>query len=57
LAKIGFDEKYGARPIKRAIQEKIEDFISEEVLRQKLKIGNNYTMSVDGETVTLKGDE
>ena len=57
LAKIGFDEKYGARPIKRAIQEKIEDFISEEVLRQKLKIGNNYTMSVDGETVTIKGDE
>ena len=57
LAKIGFDEKYGARPIKRAIQEKIEDFISEEVLRQNLKIGNNYTMSVDGETVTIKGDE
>lgn len=57
LAKIGFDEKYGARPIKRAIQEKIEDFISEEVLRQNLKIGGNYTMSVEDETVSIKGDE
>jgi ATP-dependent Clp protease ATP-binding subunit ClpC len=33
ISKVGFDEKYGARPIKRAIQEKIEDLISEEVLR------------------------
>ena len=57
LAKIGFDEKYGARPIKRAIQEKIEDFISEEVLRQNLSIGGHYTMSVEDETVSIKGDE
>ena len=33
ISSVGFDEKYGARPIKRAIQEKIEDLISEEVLR------------------------
>jgi len=57
LSKIGFDEKYGARPIKRAIQEKIEDFISEEVLRQNLKIGGVYTMSVEDDTVSIKGDE
>ena len=29
IAKVGFDEQYGARPIKRAIQDKIEDLISE----------------------------
>ena len=54
LADIGFDEKYGARPIKRAIQEKIEDFISEEVLRGKIKIGNSYTLEVEEENVILK---
>ena len=32
ISDVGFDELYGARPIKRAIQDKIEDFISEEVL-------------------------
>ena len=34
LSEVGFDEKYGARPIKRAIQEKIEDLISEEVSKR-----------------------
>jgi ATP-dependent Clp protease ATP-binding subunit ClpC len=32
LSKIGYDEVYGARPLKRAIQDKIEDLLSEEVL-------------------------
>ena len=36
LAKIGFDELYGARPLKRAIQDKVEDLLSEEVLTGKL---------------------
>ena len=37
ISKVGFDEVYGARPIKRAIQDKIEDFISEMVLTGKIK--------------------
>jgi ATP-dependent Clp protease ATP-binding subunit ClpC len=39
IADVGFDEKYGARPIKRAIQEKIEDLISEEVLKGNIVEG------------------
>jgi ATP-dependent Clp protease ATP-binding subunit ClpC len=54
LADVGFDEKYGARPIKRAIQEKIEDYISEEVLRQKIKIGRNYELKMNEEEVTIE---
>ena len=54
LADIGFDEKYGARPIKRAIQEKIEDFISEEVLRGNIKLSTPYTLEVEDENVILK---
>lgn len=57
LAKVGFDEKYGARPIKRAIQEKVEDFISEEVLRSNIKIGEYYQITVTDEVVTLKSKE
>jgi ATP-dependent Clp protease ATP-binding subunit ClpC len=50
IANVGFDDKYGARPIKRAIQDKIEDYISEEVLRKNIKIGSNRTLILkDGE--------
>jgi ATP-dependent Clp protease ATP-binding subunit ClpC len=55
LSDVGFDEKYGARPIKRAIQEKIEDFISEEVLRQHIKIGTEYELFMEEDDVKLKG--
>jgi ATP-dependent Clp protease ATP-binding subunit ClpC len=46
LAKIGFDEMYGARPLKRAIQDKVEDLLSEEVLTGKMVEGKTYTIKV-----------
>jgi ATP-dependent Clp protease ATP-binding subunit ClpC len=57
LAKIGFDELYGARPLKRAIQDKVEDLLSEEVLTGKMIEGKNYIIKVDNEEVkvTKKG--
>ena len=36
ISEVGYDEIYGARPLKRAIQDKIEDYISEEVLKGAL---------------------
>jgi ATP-dependent Clp protease ATP-binding subunit ClpC len=56
IAKIGFDEKYGARPIKRAIQEQIEDLISEEVLRKRITTEGEYKLVLKEEEVVL-GDE
>jgi ATP-dependent Clp protease ATP-binding subunit ClpC len=47
ISKVGFDDMYGARPIKRAIQDKIEDFISEEVLRGNIKEGDKYVLKTD----------
>lgn len=41
IAKDGFDEIYGARPLKRAIQSKIEDKLSEEILEGKAKSGDH----------------
>ena len=57
LAKIGFDELYGARPLKRAIQDKVEDLLSEEVLTGKMVENKSYQIKVDVEEVkvTKKG--
>ena len=53
LAKIGFDEVYGARPLKRAIQDKIEDLLSEEVLSGKMVEGKSYQIKMDGEEIKI----
>jgi len=57
LSEVGFDEKYGARPIKRAIQEKIEDLISEEVLKGNIVEGKPCKLRMKGteEVVLSKG--
>jgi len=56
ISKVGFDEKYGARPIKRAIQEKIEDLISEEILKKNIVIGKKYSLQMKGdEEIIVKG--
>jgi ATP-dependent Clp protease ATP-binding subunit ClpC len=54
LSKIGYDELYGARPLKRAIQDKIEDLLSEEVLTGKMIEGKTYNIKVDGEIVKIQ---
>jgi len=54
LAKIGFDELYGARPLKRAIQDKIEDLLSEEVLTGKLLEGKSYKLKVEDDLVKIE---
>lgn len=57
ISKVGFDEQYGARPLKRAIQEKFEDYISDEVLRGNILVDINYTIYIEDETVKLKQEE
>jgi len=57
ISKVGFDEMYGARPLKRAIQDKIEDYISEEVLKGELLTDHNYTISVEEEQIKITEDK
>ncbi|EKO7624892.1 AAA family ATPase [Campylobacter upsaliensis] len=45
IAKEGFDEDFGARPLKRAIYDKIEDKLSEMILSDELSL--NDTISID----------
>lgn len=42
IADAGFDEVYGARPLKRAIQSKIEDVLSEAMLKGEVQAGKDY---------------
>ena len=50
LAKEGFDKVYGARPLRRAIQSKIEDTLSELILEEKVKPNSKCTVDFkDGE--------
>ena len=49
ISKVGFDDQYGARPIKRAIQDKIEDLISEKILLDEVSENKEYMLFVKGE--------
>ncbi len=50
LAETGFDEKYGARPLRRAIQNQVEDALAEKVLDGTVKSGSHVVMELsDGE--------
>ena len=44
LVKEGYDAQYGARPLKRVIQRKIEDKLSEEILVGKIRNGQRVTV-------------
>lgn len=45
VSKAGFDKVYGARPLKRAIQTKIEDVLSEKILDKTIEKGKCYKCS------------
>jgi len=53
LCEKGYDKKYGARPLKRAIQNYIEDLIAEEIVQSKLKKGNNIKIDWNGKSEKL----
>ena len=45
----GYDPKFGARPLNRAIQKYLEDKIAEELLKSDLKTNDKFTVDVDKE--------
>ena len=45
LVEKGYDEKYGARPLRRAIQNLLEDKLAEAVLDGKIKAGDEVTVT------------
>ena len=49
----GTDLKYGARPLRRAIQRYIEDELSEKVLRQEIVNGNTIKVNLENDELTF----
>jgi ATP-dependent Clp protease ATP-binding subunit ClpC len=58
LVEEGYDEKFGARPLKRAIQRYLEDPLSEKILQAEFSAGDEIEVDVgpDGEALTLQAE-
>jgi ATP-dependent Clp protease ATP-binding subunit ClpC len=54
LIEKGFDQMFGARPLKRTIQKYIEDLLSEEILKGKLKPGNPIKVDAKGDSLVFE---
>ena len=54
LCEKGFDKKYGARPLKRAIQNHVEDLIAEEIVKSKIKEGSSIKIDHDSKSLKLR---
>lgn len=53
IAKSGFDPVYGARPLRRAIQNEIEDMLSEEIIDGNISSGDNVVLNVEDDKFTV----
>ncbi len=54
VADAGFDKVYGARPLRKALQSKIEDKLSEEILSGSVSSGNKYKCRVMGDEAVFE---
>jgi ATP-dependent Clp protease ATP-binding subunit ClpC len=54
LGEKGYDPNYGARPLRRVIQQEVEDKLSEHVLRGEYDAGSKVLVDYDGEKITIR---
>jgi ATP-dependent Clp protease ATP-binding subunit ClpC len=57
LVREGFDEKFGARPLRRVIQRRVEDKLSEELLRGTFGRGDRLLLSTEGGEIIIQKPE
>ena len=50
----GFDDKYGARPIRRAVQTHLEDMLAEEIINGTVKQGDTVTLSIKDDKPVIR---
>jgi len=53
LGEKGYDEVYGARPLRRVIQDRVEDKLSEDLLRGKFQPGDTVVVDVEEEEIVV----
>ena len=54
LAEVGYDPVYGARPLKRAVQQRIENPLAEDILRGEFKPGDTVTVAVEDGAIAFR---
>ena len=54
LAGVGFDPVYGARPLKRAIQQHVENALARDILAGKLADGDAVQVDVSGDGLAFQ---
>ena len=53
IIKVGYNEKYGARPLRRAIQTYIEDEIAEQYLQKNIREGSHIRFRMKEDKIVL----
>jgi len=53
LGEKGYDEVFGARPLRRAIQDMVENKLSEDLLRGKFQSGDTVVVDLEGEEIVV----
>ena len=56
LTENGYDEKYGARPLRRLIQRSIEDEIAEAFLKEEIVPGDHITLVMEQGKPSIRKD-
>lgn len=54
LSQAGFDPVYGARPLKRAIQQEIENPLAQQILSGSLLPGKPIVLELDGQQIVAR---
>ncbi len=55
FAEVGFDQVYGARPLKRLMQKEILDVLAIMLIKQEIKPGSKLEVDWDGRKVIIGG--
>jgi ATP-dependent Clp protease ATP-binding subunit ClpC len=53
----GFDEKFGARPLRRLLQKEVEDPLSMEILKGRFTAGDAIDIELRGEKISFRKQE
>ncbi len=54
IAESGFDEEYGARPLRRAIQSRVEDMLSEKIIDGEITPGSSVTVDCEDKKLVVR---
>jgi ATP-dependent Clp protease ATP-binding subunit ClpC len=57
LGERGYDPDMGARPLRRVIQGKVEDRLSDALLSGEFKAGDRILVDVEGDEIVLRREE